>query len=255
MAITGRASNGYRFSLTQETSGSAPTYLFSPHGPHIANRQPATSLLKSDVADAGESTVDGIGKVWTLSDCSSNSPSAIYFRTQLPGECDEGWSISLETHFGHASNQAKNSNFAAFAVAGRIISGMSASSGKAPNLSGSWTSTAVNFTSNNGGSKQTGWYPYGKVADNSGHYAIPVPPQPLEYTMERSRFILLRDFVNEADAGDPESFEQGSLLDLCLIRDLDPTRAHNGDPGTPLGATDIRVHSVKVIYNQYTGSG
>ena len=239
----------------QEISGSAPTFLFSPHGPNFGERQVSTNQMKDDVIDAGIETVNGIGQVWTLSNCASASPNAILFRTQLPAHCDKNWSVSLETHFGHASAGQQNTRFTALSVSGRIISGMSASSGKTQNLTGSWTSTAVDFTSNNGGLKQTGWYPYGKLADNSGHFAIPVPPPALQYTSEKSRFLKLGTLVNEAESDDLTSFDQGSILDICLARDLDPTRAHGSDPGSGLGNTNLRITAVKVIFNQFTGSG
>lgn len=247
-------SGSHAFSIDQEISGSAPTYLFSPHGPNIAEYQLQTNQLKSDVTDAQTQTVDGAGKVWTLSNCQSINPNAILLRTQLPAHCNKDWSIRLETQFGHAGGGQQNTKFVAFSIAGRIISGMSSSSGKAQNLSGSWTSTNVNY-SLNGGLKASGWHPFGKVPDNSGHYALPVPPQPGSLAIERSRFIRLGELVNEAEADDLNSFNQGSILDVAIVRDLDPTRAHGSDPGGPLGNTKLRMHTIKLVFNQFTGSG
>ncbi len=252
IAVSSGSLAGY---IDQETSGSCTTTLFSNHGPSIGARQLATNQLKDDVTDAGSFTQAGIGKVWELSDATNELPDGLLFRTELPAHCNKDWSVRLEAHYGHGSNQAQGNKFMALSFAGRIISGLTASSGNAPNTSGSWTSTNVNFSAGNGGLKQPGWYPFGKVADNSGHFALPVPADPSQFISEKSRFVKLRDLVNEAEVDDNTRFRQGNILDICLARDLDPTRQHNSDSGTPLGGTSVRVHSVKVMYNQYTGSG
>ncbi len=234
------------YQTAQETSGSAPCFQFSPHGPHNASRQPETYLLKDDVQDvASPSTVSGIGRVWVFPQITNTDPHAILMRTELPRGCDGDWYINFETYFGHASGQSKNNTNIMFSIAGRLSSAPQVSNANNDNTAGNWTSSVgVNFTSN-GGLKNPGFFPFSPTPDGQGQFPIAVPGPPGDFVMTKSRTIKLSDFLNN---GTPAAdIVQGAVLDCVLARDKDPST--NG-----LGNTDIRVHTIKVRYMAISGS-
>ena len=231
------------WTTTQETSGSACEYLFSPNGPYFGERNVGSFNLKENVVDSTFQTLEGPGQTWRLPpEQGAGNPVGVFLRTLMPANCTGDWYIQFEVQFQHSDGNPVTNKVVSLSTAGRLSSGGSVSKTNGNNA-GEWTNSANADFTTAGGLKYAGFWPISPDNDGNNRYPIDVPAGVAQNATTRSRFIKLSEFVNSAESA--SDFRQGGIIDTVIQRDQ---AIANELP------VNLDVLSIKVRFTEVSGS-